>query len=97
MPLPHVNSKPGNRDAVAPMPKCEAIGAVARESFTSGLNFFTTESGLMGRTSGPVQLFDVVIIIDRASDPMVMRRCGKERARGIFGFLEHNSYQVSQL
>jgi hypothetical protein len=49
-----------------------------RASFTSGLNFFTTESGLTGRTSGPVQLFDIIIIVDRASDPMVMRRCGKE-------------------
>jgi hypothetical protein len=49
-----------------------------RASFTSGLNLFTTESGLTGSTSGPVQLFDVVVIINRASDPMVMRRCGKE-------------------
>lgn len=31
MQLPYVNGEPGNRDAVAPMPKCEAIGAVARE------------------------------------------------------------------
>jgi len=49
-----------------------------RASFTSGLNFFTTESGLTGSTSGPVQLCDVVIIVDRASDPMVMRRCEGE-------------------
>jgi hypothetical protein len=46
-----------------------------RASFTSGLNLFATESG---STSGPVQLFDVVIIVDGASDPMVMRRCEKE-------------------
>jgi hypothetical protein len=49
-----------------------------RASFTSGLNLFTTESGLTGSTSGPVQLFDVVVIVHRASDPMVMRCCGKE-------------------
>lgn len=47
-------------------------------SFTSGLNFFTTKSGLTGSTRGPVQLFDVVVIVDRASDPIVMRCRGKE-------------------
>jgi len=49
-----------------------------RPSFTSGLNFFTTETGLTGSTSGPVCLFDVIVLVDRASDPMVMRHCGAE-------------------
>lgn len=49
-----------------------------RGSFTSGLNFFTAKSGLTGSTRGPVQLFDVVVIVDRVSDPIVMRCRGKE-------------------
>ena len=49
-----------------------------RASFTSGLNFFTTNSGFTGSTRGPAQLFAVVVIVDRASDPIVMRCRGKE-------------------
>ncbi|KAF2122017.1 heterokaryon incompatibility protein-domain-containing protein [Lophiotrema nucula] len=45
-------------------------------TFTSGLNFFSTETALTGSTSAPVRLFDVVVLIDWASDPMVLRKTG---------------------
>jgi hypothetical protein len=51
---------------------------IRRGSFTLGLNLFTTESELARNTGGPVQLFDVVIMVDQTSDPMVIRPCGKE-------------------
>jgi hypothetical protein len=41
---------------------------IRRGSFTSGVNLFMTESGLAGNSGEPVQLFDVVIIVDQASD-----------------------------
>lgn len=43
-------------------------------TFTSGLNFYSTETGLTGSTSAPVRVFDVVVVVDWASDPMVLRR-----------------------
>lgn len=52
------------------------VDAVARRDFfTSGLNFFRTDAGLTGSTSGPIQLLDYVVIINGASDAMVIRRC----------------------
>jgi hypothetical protein len=49
-----------------------------RGSFTSGLNFFTTHSGLTGSTSGPIRSLDHVVMINGANDSMVIRRCGDD-------------------
>lgn len=51
-----------------------------RGSFTIGLNFFTTDSGLTGSISGPIQCLDHVVVIDGASDSMVIRGCGEDYA-----------------
>ncbi|KAH7075155.1 hypothetical protein FB567DRAFT_610726 [Paraphoma chrysanthemicola] len=45
-----------------------------QDTFTSGLTFFSTETGLTGSTSAPVRLFDTVVILDWVSDPMVLRK-----------------------
>jgi hypothetical protein len=49
-----------------------------RGSFTTGLHFFITDSRLSGGTSGPAQLFDVIVAINRGSDQLALRCCGKE-------------------
>ncbi|KAK0649139.1 hypothetical protein B0T16DRAFT_126185 [Cercophora newfieldiana] len=51
---------------------------VSADDFTSGKTLFCTQSGITGSTSGPIQLFDLVVVVKGVSSPMVMRRCGKE-------------------
>jgi hypothetical protein len=45
-------------------------------AYTSGIHFFRTETGITGNTSGPIRCLDVLVLVNGASDCIVMRLCG---------------------
>jgi hypothetical protein len=48
------------------------------EESSSGKTLFCTQSGITGNTSGPVELFDLVVLVEGVGSPMIMRGRGDE-------------------